>query len=169
MSVQFQTIWENYPNTDQPCVETRTHRPAFENQCAIRVSYALRQSGISFANFRGSRCPPSTSTSGLPTVAQQLADWLNTRPFSECPRSESYPGDRVFDAIEDRTGIVFFANYWQRHGESGNARTGDHIDLWNGSRLTTTFSWFRVHMGISWDGLFSDFRLAPRTVFWNIP
>ena len=76
----------------------------------------------------------------------------------------------VFDKIKDRTGIIFLADYWQRPNELGTkARSGDHIDLWNGSRMTRVSSWFRVHWGISWDGLWSDFERAPRTLFWNIP
>ena len=29
--------------------------------------------------------------------------------------------------------------------------------------------WFRVHWGISWDGLWSDFKRAHQAMFWNIP
>ncbi len=129
---------------------------------------ALAHAGVSFNNFAGARCPASTRASGLAASAQGLAEWLTRRPFAGCPAPESYDGKTVFEKIKDRTGIIFLANYWQRSGETGNARSGDHIDLWNGSRMTAVSSWFRVHIGISWDGLWSDFRGAPKTLFWNI-
>jgi hypothetical protein len=56
-----------------------------------------------------------------------------------------------------------------RVGRAGTTRTGDHIDLWNGSRMTECFSWLRVHLGVSWDGRWSNFRGSPRTLFWAIP
>jgi hypothetical protein len=74
----------------------------------------------------------------------------------------------VFEKIAGRSGIIFLANYWQRGGEAGTTRTGDHIDLWNGSRMTEYLSWLRVHLGVSWDGRWSDFRGSPRTLFWAI-
>ena len=75
----------------------------------------------------------------------------------------------MFDAIEDKTGIVFLANYWQRDAEVGTAgRSGDHIDLWNGSRFTSYTSWVRVQLGISWDGLWSDYERAEKALFWHI-
>jgi hypothetical protein len=100
--------------------------------------------------------------------AQELANWLGPKRLAGCPNAESYTGKAAFDRISDRTGIIFFANYWQRHGETGDARSGDHIDLWNGTRLTSAFSWARVHLGISWDGYLSDFRRSTRVLFWPI-
>lgn len=169
-AIQFKTIWDNYPKSD-PCIDRKTGKPpaGFDNQCAIRVGYALERSGVSFRTFNGARCPVGTRTSGLAASAQGLADWLKTRPFRGCPAPEKFDGKHVFKKIEDRTGILFLADYWQRPGEKGERRSGDHIDLWNGSRLTATSSWFRVHFGISWDGLWSDYRRAPRALFWHIP
>ena len=101
--------------------------------------------------------------------AQELANWLGPNTFPGCPKAEIYTGKDGFEKIADRTGIIFLANYWQRPGEKGETRTGDHIDLWNGKRMTTQSSWFRIHMGISWDGIWSDFRGASKTLFWAIP
>jgi hypothetical protein len=101
--------------------------------------------------------------------AQALADWLISGRFPGCPRPERFTGQTAFEHIEDRTGIIFFANYWRRSTDTGASRTGDHIDLWNGSRMTATSSWFRVHLGIAYDGVWSDYRLASRVLFWPIP
>lgn len=170
MAIEFQTIWDNYPS-DDPCRDPSTGKvpAAYSNQCAIRVGFALEKSGVNFSSFQGGRCPFGAQNGGMVAGAQELANWLSTPKFAGCPRPETYDGKTAFKKIDGRTGIVFLANYWQRPGESGNTRTGDHIDLWNGSRMTARSSWFRVQLGISWDGTWSDFRRATKVLFWPIP
>ena len=101
--------------------------------------------------------------------AQELANWLGPKRFPGCPQPETYTGRDAFEQIRGRSGIIFLANYWQRDNEKGATRTGDHIDLWNGSRMTAYSSWFRVHLGVSWEGVWSDFRGASKVLFWAIP
>jgi hypothetical protein len=103
------------------------------------------------------------------TSAQGLANWLQRHPPPGGGKAEQYTGSTVFEKIGGRTGIVFLANYWTRTTDRENARTGDHIDLWNGSRFTSLTSWVRVQWGISWDGVWSDYRRASTTVFWPLP
>jgi hypothetical protein len=168
-AINFQSIWENYPG-EPPCKDPKTGKPppGYENQCAIKVGYALEKAGVSFATYRGARCPCGSKKGGMVASAQGLADWLKKRPFSGCPKAEKYTGKTAFEKIKDRTGIIFLANYWQRDTDKGDSRSGDHIDLWNGSRMTTVSSWIRVHVGISWDGVWSDYRLATEVLFWPI-
>ena len=167
--IPFETIWKNYPSED-PCRNPKTGRVSsgYSNQCAMRVGYALEKSGVSFASFKAKRCPHGAKNSGLVAGAQELANWLGPISVPGCPKAESYSGKEAFEKIKGRSGIIFLANYWQRPGETGTTRTGDHIDLWNGSRLTAYSSWFRVHFGVSWDGVWSDFRGAPKVLFWAI-
>jgi len=169
-AVKFETLWANYPKSD-PCVNAKTGKPptGYSNQCAMRVGSALAKSGVSFETFKGNRCPNSEKRTGLVAGAQDLANWLGPSRFEGCPKGEEYTGKTVFDKISGRTGIIFLANYWQRPGETGDTRTGDHIDLWNGSRMTSFSSWFRVHLGVAWDGVWSDFERASKVVFWHIP
>ena len=168
-NIKFQTMWDNYAN-GHPCQDSKGQVPSgYDNQCAMRLGYALEKSGVSFSSFHGGRCPCANKKGGMVASAQALADWLGPHSFSGCPKPETYTGKTAFDKIEDRTGILFLSNYWQRSTDKGSTRTGDHIDLWNGSRLTSGWSWFRVHLGISWDGLWSDYRLATRVLFWYIP
>lgn len=169
--VQFQTLWSNYPRRD-PCIDPKTGEApkGFENQCAIRLGTALEKSGISFRSFRGNVCPVPKSHPSMAASAQQLANWLKKRPFEGCPAVENFTGSSVFSAIKDRPGIIFLANYWQRDREKGSQRrSGDHIDLWNGSRMSTMISWFRVHWAVSIDGVYSDYRIASIALFWHIP
>jgi len=58
-------------------------------------------------------------------------------------------------------GIIFFQNYW------GTGNQGDHIDLWNGTRLTHWSSWARIQLHIS-GGSWSDYRKAEAIWFWGI-
>lgn len=168
MSVTFQTIWMNYPQ-HSPCMDKKGAAPAgFENQCAIKVGYALERSGVSFASFKGKRCPDAPRTSGMVAIAQELADWLGPKSFPGCPMAEKYAGKEGFEKIKGRTGIIFLANYWQRSGETGSRRSGDHIDLWSGSRMTSWSSVIRIHLGISWDGIWSDYEKATEVRFWHI-
>jgi len=39
--------------------------------------------------------------------------------------------DSFQETLKDRTGIIFFKDYWRRGNEPVNGRSGDHIDLWN--------------------------------------
>lgn len=169
-NVKFETIWQNYPD-GHPCIDPKTRKPpkGYSDQCAMRVGHALEKSGVSFASFNGKRCPCSSKHSGMVAGAQELANWLGPKRFPGCPKSEAYTGREAFEKINGRTGIIFLANYWQRDGEKDSTRTGDHIDLWNGSRMTAYSSWFRVHLGVAWDGVWSDFRSASKVLFWPIP
>ncbi|WP_074687063.1 T6SS effector amidase Tae4 family protein [Paracidovorax citrulli] len=56
-------------------------------------------------------------------------------------------GTDLFKSIHGRTGILFFRNYW------GPGRQGDHIDLWNGSRVTALSSWFGSSGESRWRGI----------------
>src|SRR5690349_19186893 len=149
LTFTFSTLWDNYPSED-PCRDPKTGGvpSGYSNQCAIRVGTALEKSGVSFASYVGGRCPHGPKKGGMVASAQGLANWLKGKPFSGCPKYEKYTGKSIFEHIQERTGIVFLANYWQRPGETGTTRTGDHIDLWDGSRFTAYSSWFRVHMGM---------------------
>ncbi|WP_407081637.1 type VI secretion system amidase effector protein Tae4 [Methylomonas montana] len=168
--VKFETIWQNYPD-EYPCLDPKTGKPpkGYSNQCAMRVGCALEKSGISFASFSGKRCPCGSANGGMVAGAQELASWLGPNRFQGCPNPETHAGKDAFEKVSSRTGIIFLANYWQREGETDSTRTGDHIDLWNGSRMTAYSSWFRVHLGVGWDGVWSDFRGASRVLFWPIP
>lgn len=169
--ISFATVWQNYPQ-DGPCRDSKGKEPeGYSNQCAIKVGYALEKSGVSFASFRGARCPFDKKNGGMVARAQELADWLSPDKVSGLAAVETYKGEDIataFEKIKGRTGIIFLADYWQRTGEKGQARTGDHIDLWNGSRLTTWTSILRVHLRIAWDGAWSDYYRASQIRFWEM-
>ena len=176
--LSFQTLWANYPSHD-PCVNPVTHKKAYDDQCAIRLGMALQKSGVSFAGFPGPRCEFGPRGSGMVLRAEELATWLQSRPFRGCPAPQVLPGKGFQKFLVGRTGIAFFKDYWFRDDDK-KYPTGDHIDLWNRDRLTPSFETFmRFTLGISSvrfghpfsNGftLYSDLENSVRVLFWPLP
>lgn len=175
-AVTFVKLWESYPS-GHPYVDPKTGQPppGFDNQCAIKVSVAIHGAGIEMKSFRGA----DIKMNGLKTaiVAEQLAAWLKLQPFCGLPTApENVTGKDWQDKIRGRTGIVFFANYWKRAGETTRP-TGDHIDLWNKTRLTSNAPNFVRRLGISsiqWlsgplaEFNFSDLGNSTEILFWEV-
>lgn len=144
----FQALWANYPSQD-PCVNPVTRKKAYDDQCAIRLGMALQKSGVSFARFPGPRCEFGPKGNGMVLRAEELATWLQSRPFLGCPAAQVLPGKGFQKFLAGRTGIAFFEDYWFR-AENKKYPTGDHIDLWKRDRLTPSFETFaRFSLGIS--------------------
>jgi hypothetical protein len=147
----------------------------YGDQCAARVSVAIHGVGVDMKSFNGFAELVNGKKAAM--RAEELADWLKKQPFCGLPtKPEDVAGDDWRDKIKGRTGIVFFKDYWLRDGEK--SPTGDHIDLWNGSRLTRGSGGFtgfattslRFTFGIrssSWFD-FSDLGKSTRILFWEI-
>ena len=180
--IRFSDLWSNYPNND-PCVNPRTGKPAYDDQCAIRLGMTLQKSGVNFKSFTGPVCQFGPPGNGMVLRAQELADWLMKRPFSNCPPPVAWaPGKGFADHFRGRTGIIFFQHYWLRTGEKPNGSapygTGNHIDLWRIDRLTPSWETrLRFSIGINsihvpllpqgHDG-FSDLNNSTRVLLWPI-
>lgn len=170
--IEFQQLWDNYPAGKIDHVDPKTRKDIFDNHCAINLSHCLYKSGVLLKSFNGLKCWNCTSGSSIHVVrAKELADWLMKKPFAGCPQPATHTGKDYKEYIHGKKGIIFFRNYWVRSGENG--RTGDHIDLWNGiklagSRLGILESIARVHLGISYDGVWSDFGKADQVLFWEL-
>lgn len=91
--------------------------------------------------------------------AQVMADWL-ARPGILQGSVKKFSGKEAFENMAAKTGIVFFQNYW------GPSEQGNHIDLWNGFRLTDWTSWIRIQAGINIPGVWSDYKKAKSVWFW---
>lgn len=162
----FAVVWSNHPNVkgDGPLLDKRV----YENQCAINLSAALLRSGMNMKSYTG-QWSWEKDKPRYAIRAQELANWLTT-PGAHLPaRVEKFPGKEAFGEVngktglKGRTGIVFFQNYW------GPGAQGDHIDLWNGSRLTDMLSWARIYARIGSLGLGTDYRKAQSAWFWALP
>jgi hypothetical protein len=169
--LSFDKLWQGYPSS-KPYVDTSGDPPkGFENQCAIKVSVALHAAGVDMKSFRGA----SVSVDGkrLAIRAEELAAWLKTQHLIGLPlKPENVTGKEWQDKIKGRKGIAFFANYWPREGEK--QPTGDHIDLWNGSRLTmsgfegTAVTIARFTFGMESGPLHANLGNAKSILFWEI-
>lgn len=154
----FRKIWSNHPNIkgDAPILDKKV----YENQCAINLSAALMRADIPLTGFRGTL----SWQKGEPKYAiraQELANWLKT-PFPRIPTHfEGVSAKEFSSKLAHKRGIIFFQNYW------GPGHQGDHIDLWDGWRLTHWSSWMRIQLHLS-GGSWSDYRKAESIWFWGI-
>lgn len=178
----FEQLWSNYPSGDP------YDDPAYDNQCAIRLSVMLHRSGIEMKSFSEKLIKPSPGRKsigrimldGKPTAtrADELAEWLKLRPFAGLPNPENITGSNWESKVAGRTGIIAFKNYWARSSNESNP-SGGHIDLWNGKRLTISGAEGLVgvigrHIGVSNAHIpgttigYSDLGRATEILFWEI-
>ncbi|MCY1287649.1 Type VI secretion system (T6SS), amidase effector protein 4 [compost metagenome] len=106
-------------------------------------------------------------------LAAEMAEWLKLKPIAGMGPTENITGADWQQKIKGRTGIVAFKNYWQRDGETG--RSGGHIDLWNGSRMTAgsirgaVTNLLRFTLGSNTGfGTYSDLGNSTEILFWEI-
>lgn len=172
LTISFSALWSAYPNTT-PYTDPKTNEApkGYENQCAIKVSVALARVGVKLTTFRGATVQVNGDRAAI--RAEQLAAWLKAGNISGLPAvAETVTGSDWRSKLVNRRGIVYFADYWLRPGES--RPSGDHIDLWNGSRLTasglagTLVTIARFGMGIEAGPGFSDLGKSKSILFWAL-
>ena len=146
---RFTQLWNNHPNvTDEvPLLDKRQ----YPNQCAVNMYAALQKSGVNVKSFYG-QLSWQKDKPKYAIRAQELANWLASPANPLLAKVEKYSGEKIFDKIRGRTGIIFFQNYW------GPGNQGDHIDLWNRVRLTHWISWIQIYARIGSVGINSDYR-----------
>lgn len=117
-----------YPPVRNPCLD------GYSNQCAIRMSIALENSGVDLSTYPGNKC-----SHGHARGAQGLANFLKKiwgPPTWTYIRNRS----RAKRLLQSHHGVIFFKNCFTRSGEAG--RWGDHIDVWflGGAQTYENFS-----------------------------
>ena len=165
-AVKFADLWAAYPSSDPCDAKSKDGKLVFGNQCAIRLSFAMKKAGVTFKSYPAKRkCWVHPEADHI-LAAKELADWLELQPFVGCRQSESITGESWRDKILDRTGILCFEDYYAPSGGSG----GDHIDLWNKDRLTggIFFGWARTRFNIVIPFRMSDLRKSKRIRFFPI-
>lgn len=168
--IKFEELWSNHATVsgvDNPCLVK--DEPAFSNQCAIRVGNALALCGFDTASLPGAEhCWHHEKSHGHILRAEQMAKALRKVRPAGIEAAQSIPVDGFRKHISGKKGIIFFKDYWLRSSDPENNPTGDHIDLWNGSRLTDWSSWIRIRTGLSIDGVWSDFEKSREILFWKV-
>lgn len=159
----FLQLWESHPNVkgDGPLLD----KAVYENQCAINMSAALIRAGVDMKTYRGT-WSWQKDRARYAIRAEELANWLAGGASRLPAKLTKYNGEEAseaFEKVDHKKGIIFFKDYY------GPGMTGDHIDLYNRSRMTEVFSWFRIHARISLSGVWSDFRKAKSIWFWELP
>ena len=171
--VTFSTLWDAYPGS-KPYKDAKTGQvpKGYENQCAIKVSVALHSAGVAMKSFRGAAV--TLGGKNVAIRATEMAAWLKTQNIDGIAASPTkITGEDWQDTIKGKTGIVYFSDYWAREGEE-KTPSGDHIDLWNGSRLTasgfegTVVTLLRFSLGVNAGPGFSDLGKAKTILFWEV-
>jgi len=134
----FQKLWDNHPTItydDYPC--SSNGKKNFPNQCAIRMGECFERSGIKTQKLPVRRCWFHKNQPGHILAAEELANALVKFPISSnIQKPIKFKGKDGFSKIAGKKGIIFFKDYY------GPGNQGDHIDLWNGSRLTRFSSYW---------------------------
>jgi hypothetical protein len=184
-AVTFAQLWANYPSGSP------YNNPAYENQCAIRMSVTFHRVGIGMKSFSEKLIRPKSGgklgrilLDGKPTAtrADEMGQWLKLQPFAGLPKPEDVTGVGWETKVKGRTGIIQFSSYWTREGEGAANASGGHIDLWNGSRLTISsapdalatigrrlgMTSFRQGTGFAPSLSWSDLAGSKSILFWEI-
>lgn len=186
-ALTFQALWNAYPKKDPYDDPTGE----YENQCAIRMSVTFHAIGSDMKSFSQKVLKPMPGKKTLgrlilngkatATRAYELAEWLKLRPFLGMGKPENITGQNWQSKIKGRTGIVYFFGYWRQEGDSTDALSGGHIDLWNHDTLTpSAVSFWRFRIGVqsminpldylrgrrgNW---YSDLADSKEILFWEI-
>ena len=183
--VTFKELWDNFANEKTPPYNVKGKAPkGFENQCAIRMSVTMHRVGVKMISFSQNNIKPEGKAptlgrivlNGMATAtrANEMAKWLETRPVCGIGAAQNITGANWKDKVKGKTGIIFFGDYWSRDGESADAASGGHIDLWNKDTLTPNIaSTLRFTLGIdsfNFFGLYtlSDLNKAKKILFFEV-
>lgn len=163
-AIKFNDLWKSYPK-ESPC-----GRKSFSNQCSIKVGAALAKCGVSTTTLvsKNRHCWLHKETERHVLSANELAVGLLKVNIPGIGAPVEIEAMSFKAKIAGKKGIIYFEDYWLRPEDRPERSTGDHIDLWNGSRLTDVSSWFRVQLGISYEGVWSDFEKAKKIIFWRV-
>lgn len=165
----FDTLWKNYPDIDvmkSKCTNKQkdSNKP-FSNYCAIMLSECLIRSGIDLSLFEGSRCWSHPGKKHI-LLAEDLANGLKAHRPAGFGRFEKIQPGSFQSLLSDRTGVIFFRDYWQRGSEPFGQRSGDHIDLWNKDEITSSGMFIRTLL--EFFGRVSDLNKSREIWFWEV-
>jgi hypothetical protein len=166
--IKFQQLWDSYPTIQgdkTPC--TTNGKTNFDDQCAIRLGSALAKNGVKTTNLvpKGRHCWQHDISEGHVLAAEELANGLARFHIGGIQKKiEINPSTFQKDLI-GKKGIIFFKDFWTRNGESFRNRSGDHIDLWNGSPLTDWRTWFLMSATFNTGGTYSR---SKEIWFWRV-
>jgi hypothetical protein len=167
--VKFENLWKNFPDTAQVKSQCQNRQPTkttpFDNYCAILLSECFIKSGIDLSVLKGDRC---WSHSGKKYIlrAEELANSLKARALPGFFPAQKVVPSTFQSTLKDKTGVIFFKDYWQRGMESFEQRSGDHIDLWNKDEISSSSMLTRGIL--EFFGRVSDLNNSREIWFWEV-
>ncbi len=161
----FRKLWKSHPSVSgymdgKPC--SKNGVPLFSNQCAIRMGHALQAAGFEVSRLHVRLCWHHKKQSFHVLEAEELAKAINKSVVPGIGKLNKLRPEELSESIIGKKGIIYFKDYWKRSGESYMGRTGDHIDLWNGNKLTSS-SFFTF-----WSNYFHTYDNSKEIWFWAV-
>ena len=99
-------------------------------------------------------------------LAEDLAIGLKKHTSSGFGSLEKIQSGSFQRKLSNKTGVIFFKDYWQRGKESFENRSGDHIDLWNKDEITSSGMFIRSVL--EFFGRVSDLNKSREIWFWEV-
>lgn len=166
----FDKLWKSHPEIFGDAAPCRTNGSKnFSDQCAVNLGVALRRAGVDMSQLRSVRhCWQHPKSEGHILAAEELAKALSRARIPGLQGMKIVKSVDFENSLEGQQGIIFFKDFWRRANETSANRSGDHIDLWNGRRLTDWLSYPRIQMGFSIEGTFSDYHESKDIWFWKV-
>jgi hypothetical protein len=167
---KFKTLWNNYPDKrllSSKCFnKQKDSSKPFSDYCAIMLSECLIKSGISISAYKGNKCWSHSVGLKHILLAEDLANGLKASPPRDFKKMIEVNPKTFQKDLADKTGIIFFKDYWPRGNESEQTRSGDHIDLWDKDKITSSSMFFRsVYEFV---GTLSDLNRSRKIWFWEV-
>ncbi len=122
-------------------------------------------SGVDISLFNAKRCWSHSGKKHI-LLAQELAEALRSNtPPGFFPVKKMNLGSFQYD-LSNKTGIIFFKDYWQRGSENFLSRSCDYIDLRNKNKITNGGMFARSIY--EFFGVLSDLNKSKEIWFWEV-
>jgi hypothetical protein len=166
---KFNQLWNNFPDKNLMTLKCQNKQDdgskPFGNYCAILLSESLIKSGVVTNNARTRKCWSHTGAKHI-LLAEEMAVWLKESSLHWLGMLELVKPTSFQEDLNNKTGIIFFKDYWQRGNESLSSRSGDHIDLWNKDKITSGGMTSRAIY--EFFGVVSDLNESKEIWFWEV-
>jgi hypothetical protein len=129
------------------------------------LSESFIRSGVDLSLFKGNGCWSHKGKKHI-LLAEDFANSLKSNRPPGFGKLEKIPPGSFQSALSNRTGVIFFKDYWQRSNESFNQKSGDHIDLWNKDEITSSGMFIRSLLELI--GRVSDLNKSREIWFWEV-
>ena len=167
--ISFNTLWDNFPDKEKlksVCTnKQKAGNEPFDNYCAILLSECFIKSGIDTNSLSGTKCWSHKGKKHI-LKAADFAKALNDNLPPGFSKKQKILPATFQSTLNNKTGVIYFKDYWQRGKESFEARSGDHIDLWNKDEITGQGMIMRSIY--EFFGVVSDLNNSKEIWFWEV-